>query len=174
MKAFLAATLAFGVLSSAALADTYTVTVTNNLTEELFAPIVVTDAGNDSFFFVDGYVTPAAESQILTGDPAQVVEAIGMDNVTVGHGADGPPGVLLAAGESVTFEVTTDSTALRILAMVAPTMVPDNYVTALADVHTGDDITVNLDRFDIGFDEETKTNVWLASNVGTVHIVRGM
>jgi len=174
MKTLIAATLAFGVLSSAALADTYTVTVTNNLAEELFAPIVVTDAGNDSFFFVDNYVTPAAESQILTGDPAQIVEAIGMKHVAVGHGTDGPPGVLLAAGDSVTFEVTTDSTALRILAMVAPTMVPDNYVTALADVHTGDTVVVSLDRFDIGYDEETKTNVKLSENVGTVSIARNM
>lgn len=174
MKKLLAATLAFGVLGTAALADTYTVTVTNNLAEELFAPIVVTDAGNDSFFFMDGYVTPAAESQILTGDPAQIVEAIGADQVTVGHGTDGPPGVLLAAGESVTFEVTTDSTALRILAMIAPTMVPDNYVTALVDVHTGDEITVNLDRFDIGFDEKTKTTMKLGQTVGTVTITRGM
>ncbi len=177
MKKTLIASLAFGLLASTAFAETFTVTVTNNLTEELFAPIVVTDAGNDAFFFKDGYVTSAAESQILTGDPAMVVAAIGADQVTVGHGTDGPPGVLLAAGSSVTFTVETDSTAWRILAMVAPTMVPDNYVTALADLSVANEVTVELARYDIGNDEGTMMNAPagdMMHSAGTVKIVRGM
>lgn len=94
--------------------------------EELHAPIVLTDAANDGALFTMGYVTDGAEAQILTGDPKTVVEAIGMDMVTVAHGEDGPPGVLLAPGKSITFNFESDATAVRLLAMVAPTMVPDN------------------------------------------------
>jgi len=177
MKKTLIASLAFGLLASTAFAETFTVTITNNLEQELLAPVVVTDAGNDSFIFKDGYVTAAAESQILTGDPAMVVEAIGADQVTVAHGTDGPPGVLLAAGSSLTFTVETESTAWRILAMVAPTMVPDNYVTALADVSADHEVTVELGRYDIGHDEGTKMNTVagdMMHSAATVKIVRGM
>ncbi len=180
MKKTLIASLAFGLLASTAFAETFTVTVTNTLAGELLAPIVVTDAGNDGFFFKDGYVTAAAESQILTGDPAMIVEAIGADQVTVAHGSDGPPGVLLAPGGSVTFTVETDSTAWRILAMVAPTMVPDNYVTALADVSAGKEVTVELARYDIGNDEGTMMtapammDADMMSPAATVTIKRGM
>lgn len=64
---------------------------------------------------------------MLTGDPGMLAERIG--DVTVGHGADGPPGVLLAPGGTVTFEYETDATALRIFAMIAPTMFADHYVS---------------------------------------------
>ena len=50
----------------------------------------------------------------------------------------------------------TDATALRIIAMVAPTMVPDNYVSAVVNVASlmpGDSVTAPLTRFDIGHDE---------------------
>ncbi len=174
MKKLLATALALALTSGAALAETYTVTVTNTLSEELFAPIVVTGAENDKFIFANGYVTPEAEAQILTGDPAKLVEAIGMNMAGVGHGMDGPPGVLLAPGDSVTFEVETGATTLRILAMVAPTMVPDNYVTAVADVSVGHEVTVSLDRYDIGNDEGTKKITAVSESVGTVTISRGM
>ncbi|WP_296426224.1 hypothetical protein [Yoonia sp.] len=170
MKYF-ASVLALALGTTAAFADSYTVTVTNNMTEELFAPIVVTDAANDGALFTMGYVTDAAEAQILTGDPKTVVAAIGMDMVTVAHGEDGPPGVLLAPGKSITFTVDTNATALRVLAMVAPTMVPDNYVTALVDLNAGG-ITVDLPRFDIGHDEGTKTNSPVAASAGTISFVK--
>jgi len=47
-------------------------------------------------------------------------EAIGT-GASVGHGKDGPPGVLLAPGKSVSFAVSTDAKQLRVIAMVAPT-----------------------------------------------------
>lgn len=167
----LASTLAALALSAgSAFAGTYEVTVTNNLDTELFAPIVVTDANNDSKLFTMHYVTKAAESQILTGDPAEVVKSIGADMVSVGHGTDGPPGVLLAPGKSVTFQVETEATALRILAMVAPTEMPDTYVTAVADLYARNMAGVSLDRFDIGHDEGDMMTRMTATSVGTVEI----
>ena len=75
-----------------------------------------------------------------------------------------------------------DATALRILAMVAPTPdYPDNYVSAVVDVAdwmSGESVTVPLSRFDIGDDEETMDGAQLmdirlvAENAGTVTIER--
>ena len=147
-----AATLALS--AGLANAGTYTVTVTNNLKEELLAPILITSAANDGEIFSGGYVTPEAEEQILTGDPAKLAARIGPDAM-VGHGTDGPPGVLLAPGKSVTFEIETEATSVRVLAMVAPTMVPDNYVTNVVDLQGGKMVEAGLVRYDIGNDEKT-------------------
>ena len=172
MKKFIIASTAAFTVSSTALAETYTITVTNNLSEELLAPIVVTSAANDSHFFDGNYVTPAAETQILTGDPMEVVASIGADEAAVGHGLDGPPGVLLAAGKSITFEFETDATSFRILAMVAPTMIPDNYVSNVVDVHAKETVMVSLDRFDIGHDEGTMINAMIGDSAATVVITK--
>ena len=160
----------------------YKVTITNNLAEELFAPIVVTHASNDDLLFDDkNYVTEAAEHQILTGEPDELVAAIG-EGVAVGHGSAGPPGVLLPSGESVVIMFNGDATALGILAMVAPTLLkddgmpryPDNFVSVVADVPTDAPVTVPLSRFDIGYDEMTMdiTVVDDDMTVGTVTIAR--
>ena len=151
----------------------YKVTVTNSLDEELFAPIVVTDAMNDHLLF-DGanYVTPEAEHQILTGDPGMVVMSIGEGRAAVGHGSEGPPGVLLQPDGYVSIRFTTEAAALRIIAMVAPTIYPDHFVSAVADVPMGDAVTVPLSRFDIGYDEEMMAVRLVAENAGTVMIER--
>ena len=169
----LALTSALIVLTAGtAFANTYSITVTNNLSDELLAPIVVTSAENDNHFFDGQYVTPAAEEQVLSGDPAMVVASIGADHTAVGHGTDGPPGVLLAAGKSITFDFKTEATALRIFSMVAPTKVPDQYVSNVVDIHGTDSVKVMLNRFDIGHDEGTKVNQRIADNVTTVMITR--
>ena len=173
MKTVLATAAALAFSAGAAFADSYTVTVTNTLETELFAPIVLTDAANDDKIFTMDYVTAAAQEQILTGDPKMVVEAIGMDMVTVAHGEDGPPGVLLAPGKSVTFDVKTDATVLRVLAMVAPTEVPDHYVTGLIDLSANAGASISLSRFDIGHDEGTMMIEGVSDmQVGTVTLVK--
>ena len=151
----------------------YKITVTNGLDDELFAPVVVTDAMNDHLLFDgDNYVRAEAEHQILEGDPAMVVDAIMEGDSAVGHGSAGPPGVLLPAGESVTIRFATGAAALRILAMVAPTRYLDHFVSAVADVPMDEVVTVPLSRFDIGHDEETLSVRLFAENAGTVTIER--
>ena len=121
----------------------------------------------------------AAEYQILTGEPDMVLEAIG-EGAVAGHGSAGPPGVLLPSGESVSIMFDGDATSLRILAMVAPTLLgddgmpryPDNFVSAVADVPMEGSVTVSLSRFDIGHDEETMDIRLTAENAGTVTIER--
>ena len=155
----------------------YKVTVTNNLSEEFFAPIVVTHAHNDHLLFDGGnYVTEAAEHQILTGEPDMVLEAIG-EGAVAGHGMEPTPdghNVLLGPGQSVSITFEGDATALRVLAMVAPTEVPDNYVSAVVDVLMEGSVTVPLSRFDIGHDEMTMdiSRVDGDMTVGTVTITR--
>lgn len=139
-KTLLSAT-ALALISNVAAAGTYLVTVTNNMHDELLAPVLVTDAANDRFIFTNGgtYVTPEAEEQILTGDPAALAARIGAHamaghGANVAHGTDGPLGVLLAPGKSLSFVINTEADKLRVIAMVAPTKVPDNFVTALVDL----------------------------------------
>ncbi len=125
------------LMASSAFAETYKITITNTMGTELFAPVVVVATAHDGKIFSGNYVTAAAEEQILTGDPAKLVASIGSD-ASVAHGTDGPPGVLLAPGKSITFQLETDVKELRFIAMVAPTEVPDNYLTAVVDLTGGD------------------------------------
>ena len=160
------ATAATGAFAEA-MAEKYQVTVTNNLADELLAPILITNAANDSHIFDGSYVTAEAEEQILTGDPGKLAMRIGADAM-VGHGSDGPPGVLLAAGKSVTFEISTDATSVRVIAMVAPTMTKDHYVSNVVDLHAADMAGAALDRFDIGHDEGTMKNMQVSEGVASV------
>lgn len=140
-------------------AVTYAVEVMNHLSEsgEFFAPIVVTRVNDEHYLFDGTYVTEAAEHQILFGPPSRVIDAIAEGDAVSFRGDGGPPGVLLPAGEAASDLFDTDATALRIIAMVAPTLVPDNYVSAVVNVTglrvPGDYVAAPLTRFDIGHDE---------------------
>ena len=115
---------AVGLMTSAGVASEHTpyeVTVTNNMDEELLAPMLVAPVSEDGKIFVGNYVSKEAEHQILTGDPGMLAAAVG-DEASVGHGMDDPPGVLLAPGKSVTFAISSHAPKVRVLAMVAPTM----------------------------------------------------
>jgi hypothetical protein len=146
---------ALSLIAGSGFAAGWSVTVTNNLDRELLAPILITNVANDGNIFNGSYVTPEAEEQILTGDPGKLAARIGSDAM-VGHGTDGPPGVLLAPGMSVTFDIETDATAVRVLSMVAPTELPDTYVTNVVDLTGADSVEARLTRFDIGHSEGTK------------------
>ncbi len=56
----------------------------------------------------------------------------------------------------MTFDIETDATAVRVISMVAPTMLPDTYVTNVVDLTGADTVEAHLTRFDIGHDEGTK------------------
>ena len=118
------------------MSQSYEVTVTNTMASESIAPILTTGTAHDNAIFKGQYVTPEAEVQVLTGDPAKFAAAIGKD-VTIAHGEDGSPGVLLAPGKSITFTVTTEAKEIRLFAMVAPTEKPDNYLTATIALEPG-------------------------------------
>ena len=77
-------------VSAASAQMSYEVTVTNNMEEELLAPILVAPVSVDGKIFVESYVSKEAEHQILTGDPGMLAAAIG-DSAAVGHGDDALP-----------------------------------------------------------------------------------
>ena len=65
--------------------------------------------------------------------------------------------VLLAPGKSIKIKVSGGkSNVVRVIAMVAPTKVPDNYVSGLI-VLGMDSRPTTLDRYDIGHNEGRKT-----------------
>jgi len=123
------------MMASPALAQTYEITVLNKMSNELIAPVLVADTKYDGKIFDGSSVTPAAKVQVLSGNPAELAASIG-DGANVATGMDGPPGILLAPGKALTFTLETDAEDLRIFTMVAPTMVPDNYLTAIFDLST--------------------------------------
>ena len=168
LTAFAASLALMAGLGSASAQMSYQVTVTNNMDKELLAPILVAPATEDGKIFVKKYVSKEAEHQILTGDPGMLAKAIG-SSASVGHGKDGPPGVLLGPGKSVSFAISTGAKKVRVIAMVAPTIYKDHYVTAVADLD-GKAMSVALDRFDIGHDEKRMTIAPVSKAAATVKI----
>lgn len=170
-----AALLAFAtaVPAFAGMSATYKITVTNTSAEELIAPVLVTSTKHDRDIFDGDYVTPEAEHQVLTGDPAMLAERIGA-GAAVAHGNDGPPGVLLAPGNSLTFNLTTDASEIRVFAMVAPTVTPDNYLTTTVTLAEGGDgmFAAAFERHDIGHDEKTMMIAASPAAFGTVEVSR--
>ncbi len=161
-----AATAAFAGMS-----HTYEITVTNTSDSELIAPVLVASTAYDSEIFDGSYVTKEAEVQVLTGDPAMLAGRIG-EGATVAHGEDGPPGVLLGPGKTLTFEVATDAPEIRVFAMVAPTVVPDHYLTTTIKFSEAGDgmYSASFDRYDIGHDEESMARAMADNAFGTVAV----
>ena len=54
--------------------DDHTVTITNQMKDELLAPVLIAPVNKNNYIFDGLYVTKAAEHQILTGDPAMLKE----------------------------------------------------------------------------------------------------
>ncbi len=174
LSAFVGLGLIFGGLisgvSQKAVAgdETYNVTITNMMTDELLAPVLIAPSTADRDIFDGNYVTPEAEEQILSGDPAMLKARIGK-KAMVGHGTDGPPGVLLAPGKSITIEVKArHKGALRVIAMVAPTKFPDNFVTVL--VNPKSMLESYADRYDIGYDEGDKMTSFVSSAAAKITV----
>lgn len=158
--------------SVSAFAHEYTIRITNMMSDELLAPIVLVNTKADKHIFDGNYVTPEAQEQILTGDPAMLVKRIGK-KANVVHGTDGPPGVLLAPGKSVEITVKSRrSRGMRIIAMVAPTMKPDHFVSAV--INPASMLPVQMDRYDIGYDEGRKTIEYISGGAAKVEVISVM
>ena len=168
---FIAFASLIAAVTQGAFAGDYQVSITNTLDKELLAPILVALVDADSKIFQNHYVTSEAETQILTGDPAMLAKKIGKQ-ATVAHGIDGPPGVLLGPGKTLSFNLKTNKSAVRIISMVAPTMVPDNFVSAVVNLHTPIDVT--LARYDIGHNEGDKQVRHVMGGVAKVTIEHKM
>jgi len=167
----IAACLVAGLGAASAGAAEFTVTVTSGLVDESLAPMVLADVQNDADIFSGQSLTSQAERLLTMGDPSRLIERIGA-TATVGRGGDGPEGAQLAAGNSFSFVIETSATALRIFVPVAPLLHPDQYLTAVADLHAGPEVTVDLHRYDAGLNEGRRTSQRIGKAVSRVTFTR--
>ena len=162
--------------TSSAMAHDYKIKITNLMTEEYLASILIVPMYEDKEIFTKhNYVSEEAEVQILTGDPAELAKEIGRKAKIIhgmdGLGDDGKADVLLAPGKSV--EITIDDgrrKALRLIAMVAPTKTPDHFVTAI--INPKAQLSVAMDRYDIGHNEGRKKIQHIRSAAALVEVSR--
>jgi len=151
---FAAASLAVCAATSAVAQD-YNITVTNNLPEGVIAPLIVLDAVKASpvMFNEDGSLSDAFISTILEGDPRPMNGT--MPEAVAGPvlGTSGPPGVLIAAGETASADMFIFADVLRFYAKGDYTD-GDTVISGVFDISMGGG-TILLNRYDIGHSEGT-------------------
>ncbi|RPE72131.1 hypothetical protein EDD53_1274 [Pacificibacter maritimus] len=149
-----AATLAV-CAASAATANDYNISVTNNMAEGVIAPLIVVDAVKASpvMFTPEGGLSEAFVTTILEGDPRPMNGT--MPDAVAGPvlGKSGPPGVLIAAGETASADMFLFGDVIRFYAKGDYTD-GDSVISGVYDISMGGG-TVLLNRYDIGHTEGT-------------------
>lgn len=167
---FAAATVAvFSAVS--AMAQDYNVTVTNN-TGGTIAPVIALDALRAApiMFNEDGTMSEDFITTILEGDPrpmnGKMPEAIAGPIL----GTSGPPGVLIAAGETASADMFLIGTnTLRFYAKGSYGPDADTVVSGVYDISMGGG-TFTLHRYDIGASEGTNEITLVEEDAVTVTI----
>ncbi|SMY09353.1 hypothetical protein [Flavimaricola marinus] len=156
MKTFYAATMMAVLGAAPAFAQDYNVTVTNNMPEgQVMAPLIVLDAvaAAPFLFNEDGSFTEDYLNTILEGDPRPLNGKIGDGVAGPVLGTSGPPGVLIAGGETASADMFIFGNTLRFYAKGDYTE-GDTVISGVFDISTGGG-TVLLNRYDIGHTEGT-------------------
>lgn len=169
MKTLIAATaLAVGIAANASAQD-YNVTVTNN-SDTIIAPLIVLDAvlAAPIMFDGEGNMSEAYVKTILEGDPRPMNGT--MPEAVAGPvlGTSGPPGVLLAPGETASADMFIFANTLRFYAKGGYDE-GDWVISGVYDLSTGGG-TVLLNRYDIGHTEGTNEITMNAEGVVEVVI----
>lgn len=167
------AAMAFAALGAMpAMAQDYNITVTNN-TDETIAPVIVLDALRAApiMFNEDGTMSDDFVTTVLEGDPrpmnGKMPEAVAGPVL----GTSGPPGVLIAAGETASTDVFLIGTnTLRFYAKGSYTQ-GDIVISGVHDISMGGG-TFGLNLYDIGHDEGTNEITQIGENAVTVTIKR--
>lgn len=167
------AAMAFAALGAMpAMAQDYNITVTNN-TDETIAPVIVLDAMRAApiMFNEDGTMSNDFVTTVLEGDPrpmnGKMPEAVAGPVL----GTSGPPGVLIAAGETASTDVFLIGTnTLRFYAKGSYTQ-GDIVISGVHDISMGGG-TFGLNLYDIGHDEGTNEITQIGENAVTVTIKR--
>ena len=167
------AAMAFAALGAMpAMAQDYNITVTNN-TDETIAPVIVLDAMRAApiMFNEDGTMSDDFVTTVLEGDPrpmnGKMPEAVAGPVL----GTSGPPGVLIAAGETASTDVFLIGTnTLRFYAKGSYTQ-GDTVISGVHDISMGGG-TFGLNLYDIGHDEGTNEITQIGENAVTVTITR--
>ena len=169
MKTLIAATALVAGMASTASAQDYNVTVTNN-SDTIIAPIIVLDAvaAAPVMFDAEGNMSEAYVTTILEGDPRPMNGT--MPEAVAGPvlGTSGPPGVLLAPGETASADMFIFANTLRFYAKGGYDE-GDWLIAGVFDISTGGG-TVLLNRYDIGHSEGTNEITMNAEGVVEVVI----
>lgn len=173
MKTVFAAA-ALAVLAGApAFAQDYNFTVTNMMGEgKTMAPLIVLDAAkSEPIMFSGGYLSEAFLNTVLTGDPRPMNGKIGAGVAGPVLGTSGPPGVLIAGGETAAADLFIESNTLRFYAKSAYGEGEDKVVSGVWDISMGGG-TLMLHSYDIGHSEGTKEITVAKENAVKVVITR--
>lgn len=155
MKTFMTAAVLAACAATAASAQDYKFTVTNNMADGVIAPIIVLDAvkAASTMFDEEGNMSEAYVTTILQGDPRPMNGT--MPEAVAGPvlGKSGPPGVLIAAGETASADMFIFANTLRFYAK-GDYAEGDSVISGVYDISTGPG-TVLLNLYDIGKTEGT-------------------
>jgi len=154
MKTLIAATALVAGIATTASAQDFNITVTNN-SDSIIAPVIVLDAVQAApvMFDAEGNMSEAYVTTILEGDPRPMNGT--MPEAVAGPilGTSGPPGVLLAPGETATADMFIFANTLRFYAK-GDYEEGDSVISGVYDISTGGG-TILLNRYDIGHTEGT-------------------
>lgn len=171
MKTFFAAVTVALFSAMSAMAQDYNVTVTNN-TDGTIAPVIAVDALRAApiMFNENGTMSEDFVNTILKGDPrpmnGKMPEAIAGPIL----GTSGPPGVLIAAGETATADMFLIGTnTLRFYAKGSYGPGADTVISGVYDISMGGG-TFTLNHYDIGNSEGTNEITLIAEDAVTVTI----
>jgi hypothetical protein len=166
------AAAAFAVFSGApALAQDYNFSVTNN-SGGMIAPLIAVDAGRASatMFNEDGSLSDLFRTTILEGDPRPMNGK--MPDAVAGPilGKSGPPGVMIAAGETASADMFLIATStLRFYAKGSYGEKADTVISGVYDISMGPG-TFTLNHYDIGVSEGTNEITLIEEGVVSVTI----
>lgn len=153
------------------MAQDYHITVTNN-TDGTIAPVIVLDAllAAPIMFNEDGTMSDDYIATVVEGDPRPMNQKMPEAVAGAVLGTSGPPGVLLAAGESAEADMFLVGTnTLRFYAKGSYGPDADTVIAGVYDISKGPG-TFTLDHFDIGVSERTKEITQIGEDALTVTI----
>ena len=161
------------VLAGPAFAADYTITLTHHLDEEPLARILVLDAGAEALVYDGDYVTPAGEELALMGKADAILAAAGGAAATVFRGTAGVEGFLTLGGRSASTDFSSGAEEVLVVSMIYPRYHPDHIVAARVTLPgPGETLTIPLDRYDIGHDEERRRIEKVAEAASSVTVIR--
>ncbi|MEL6170341.1 MAG: hypothetical protein AAFR35_16770 [Pseudomonadota bacterium] len=163
--AALFAATALAVPATESQADTWEVTVQNTLSEEYVTQFVLAPVEHDSHFFDEtGSLTYEARALALQGLPYFLAGNIGPEAI-IGNGPDkvgSLPGRTLP-GNTGSFTMETEAGVVRFMSMVSTQNEPDNYVMGIVDLAHSDEVSVPMQRFDLGENEGRDRHAYVSS-----------
>lgn len=171
MKTLFAAAALTALSAVPALAQDYNITVTNNSSGTI-APLIALDAlrASEIMFNEDGTLSDLFRTTILEGDPrpmnGKMPEAVAGPVL----GTSGPPGVLIAAGETASTDLFLIGTnTLRFYAKGSYGPDADTVISGVYDISMGGG-TFTLNHYDIGASEGTNEITLIEEGVVSVTI----